>query len=138
MNVFALGYLAFCLLAGVTVIITVCRANRDDLPAIVRGLMRSSNCANAHCSSEGSSSRRRPPSGKHASSGASNRSLFDVPGSVCLAPPGRWREGGPVRPPRDPCLLVPLSILETEAPPEALKKSYHQLGNLWDLAANRA
>jgi hypothetical protein len=40
MDIYSLGYLAFCLLVGVAVIIVVCRANRDDLPAIIRGLMR--------------------------------------------------------------------------------------------------
>jgi hypothetical protein len=37
---YAQGFFALCLLMGVAVIIAVCRANRDDLPAIVRALMR--------------------------------------------------------------------------------------------------
>jgi hypothetical protein len=40
MNLYALGYLAFSLLLGIAVVIVVLRANRDDLPAIVRGLLR--------------------------------------------------------------------------------------------------
>jgi hypothetical protein len=40
MNLFALGYLAFSLLIGVAVIIVVSRADRADLPTIVRGLLR--------------------------------------------------------------------------------------------------
>jgi hypothetical protein len=37
---YALGFLALCLLIGAAAIIAVCRANRDDLPAIVLALMR--------------------------------------------------------------------------------------------------
>lgn len=37
---YALGFLALCILVGFAAIIAVCRANRDDLPAIVRALMR--------------------------------------------------------------------------------------------------
>jgi hypothetical protein len=37
---YALGYHALCTLIGFAAIIVVCRANRDDLPAIVRALMR--------------------------------------------------------------------------------------------------
>src|SRR5215831_13742181 len=38
--IYAPGFLALCLLIGVAAIIMVCRANRDDLPAIARALMR--------------------------------------------------------------------------------------------------
>ena len=37
---YVLPMLALSLLIGVAVVIAVCRANRDDLPAIVRALMR--------------------------------------------------------------------------------------------------
>jgi hypothetical protein len=37
---YTLGFFALCLLIGIAVIICVCRAKRDDLPAIVRALMR--------------------------------------------------------------------------------------------------
>jgi hypothetical protein len=40
MQIYAVGYLALCLLVGVACIIIACRANRDDLPAIVRAIMR--------------------------------------------------------------------------------------------------
>lgn len=37
---YALGFFALCILIGSAAIVAVCRANRDDLPAIVRALMR--------------------------------------------------------------------------------------------------
>ena len=40
MSVFEAGDLVLCLLIGVAFIVVVCRANRDDLPAIVRAIMR--------------------------------------------------------------------------------------------------
>lgn len=40
MSVFEAGDLVLCLLIGTAFIIAVCRANRDDLPAIVRAFMR--------------------------------------------------------------------------------------------------
>jgi len=40
MRVFEAGDLVLCLLIGAAFIVVVCRANRDDLPAIVRAIMR--------------------------------------------------------------------------------------------------
>jgi hypothetical protein len=37
---YAPGFLALCILIGFAAIVAVCRADRDDLPAIVRALMR--------------------------------------------------------------------------------------------------
>ena len=40
MSIFEAGDLVLCLLIGAAFIVAVCRANRDDLPAIVRAIMR--------------------------------------------------------------------------------------------------
>jgi len=40
MRIFAAGDFVLCLLIGAAFIVVVCRANRDDLPAIVRAIMR--------------------------------------------------------------------------------------------------
>jgi len=40
MELLEAGNLVLCLLIGAALIIVVCRANRDDLPAIVRAMMR--------------------------------------------------------------------------------------------------
>jgi hypothetical protein len=40
MGIFEAGDLVLSLLIGAAFIVVVCRANRDDLPAIVRAIMR--------------------------------------------------------------------------------------------------
>ena len=40
MELLEAGNLVLCLLIGAALIVVVCRANRDDLPAIVRAMMR--------------------------------------------------------------------------------------------------
>jgi len=53
MRLFEIGELALFMIVGLALLVAVCRANKDDLPAIVRALMRADSTDDDH--------RLRPP-----------------------------------------------------------------------------